>query len=576
MRAALLIALLTTFAAADENEQILRLLADDLDAQMRRSPTWATSRGDRRFDDRLTDLSPAARDSWIQHCTLRLAELRKLDRSKLTPTNRTNAGLLEYELQRRIADHRFKPWQTPITQMGGLQRGLPELPSRSTFTKPKHFEDYLKRLEQVARNIDQTIADMREGLAAGNTPPRIVMGAAVDQALMHGRDLYAKDPQLHAMYPPFKTEGPLSARARELITMQVAPAFRRLGEFLRDEYVPKCRPTTGAKDGAGGLEYYVHKLKGFTTLPLSPQEIHDTGLAEVARIRKEMLAVIEASDAPQKDFAGFTNFLRTDKRFYFTEKEDLLKGYRDVAKRVDAWMPRLFGKLPRLAYGVKEMPGYIAAASPTAYYYSGSLKTGMPGYFVANTHRLDQRPKYEMVALTLHEAVPGHHHQIAIAQELENLPEWRTVNSYTAFGEGWALYSERLGLEMGDLYADPYDNFGRLSYEMWRAMRLVVDTGLHAFGWTREKAVAYMLDNSALTKTNVAKEVDRYIAWPGQATAYKIGELTIRRLRARAESELGNRFDVRAFHDTVLEHGSIPLPVLERRVEAWIKARKSE
>jgi uncharacterized protein (DUF885 family) len=574
MRAALLLALLATVAAADDNAKLLRLLVDDLDERMRRWPTWATSRGDRRFDDKLADLGSAAREAWIQHARQRLSALRELDRARLTAQNRTNAELLEYELERRIADQRFKPWQTPVTQMVGPQRDLPQLPSRMSFTKPKHFEDYLKRLEQVPAYLDQVIANLREGLAANNTPPRVVMDATVGQALLHGRDQYGKEPQTHAMYPPFRSEGPMSARARELIAAKVAPAFRRLGEFLRDEYIPKCRATTAARDGAGGMAFYNHELRGFTTLPLTAKEIHEKGLAEVARIRAEMMQVIARSDAPHKDFDGFANYLRTDKRFYFTRKEDLLRGYRDVAKRVDAWMPRLFGKLPRLAYGVKEMPGYIAAASPTAYYYSGSLKNGVPGYFIANTYRLDQRPKYEMVPLTLHEAVPGHHHQIALAQELEDLPEWRTVIGYTAFSEGWALYSERLGLEMGDLYADPYDDFGRLSYEMWRAMRLVVDTGLHAFGWSRDKAIAYMLGNSALSKTNVEKEVDRYIAWPGQATAYKIGELKIRELRKRAEDELGAKFDVRAFHDTVLVHGAIPLPVLERRVEAWIRIAK--
>jgi len=287
-----------------------------------------------------------------------------------------------------------------------------------------------------------------------------------------------------------------------------------------------------------------------------------------------MEALLQKHDLPHKDdFAKFVNFLRTDPRFYFTDKRDLLAGYRDIAKRIDANMPLLFGQLPRLPYGVKEMPGFIAAASPTAYYYSGSLKTGKPGYFVANTFNLDQRPKYEMVALTLHEAVPGHHHQISLAQEAEGVHEWRTTLSYTAFGEGWALYAERLGEEMKDVYRTPYDRFGRLSYEMWRAMRLVVDTGIHAKQWKRQRAIDFMLANSALTEVNIAREVDRYIAWPGQATAYKIGELWIRRLRTEAEKELGDAFDLRAFHDTLLAVGSVPLPLLERRIHAWIKER---
>jgi uncharacterized protein (DUF885 family) len=278
---------------------------------------------------------------------------------------------------------------------------------------------------------------------------------------------------------------------------------------------------------------------------------------------------------PGEDFHAFTERLRTDRSLYYTDAEDLLDGYRVIAKRIDAELPRFFGRLPRLPYGVKEMPAFIAPASPTAYYYRGSMANGIPGYFVANTFRLDQRPKYEMVALTLHEAVPGHHLQISLAQEMEGVPEWRSTLSFTAFVEGWALYAERLGVEMG-VYRTKDDNFGRLSYEMWRALRLVVDTGIHAKGWTRDQAVSYMLDNSALTRENVEREVDRYIAWPGQACAYKIGELKIRELRALAEHELGERFDLRAFHDMILGEGAIPLPLLEERAKAWTLSRKGK
>ena len=569
IRIALVLVLATT-AWADENAKLLKLLEEDLDAMMRASPTWATHRGDRRFDDQLSDPSPKAARERLEHNARRLEALRAIDRGKLSEANWVNAALLEYALVRRLAAGKSNPWQQPITQMNGVQRDLPELPSRITFTKPEHFDDYVARLEKVPAYIDQIIANMRAGLAAGNTPPQVVMGPTVDQAMAHCTAAQAKNGQLHAMYPPFRGASPLAARARDVIEKQVVPAFRRLGTFLRDEYIPKCRKTIGARDGLDGIALYRQQLLNHTTLSLSPDEIHQKGIEEVARIRGEMTAVIARTDAPDKEFAAFTNYLRTNPRFYHETKDDLLAGYRDIAKRVDAWMPRLFGRLPRLTYGVREMPGFIAAASATAYYYSGSLKTGEPGYFVANTFRLDSRPKYEMIPLTLHEAVPGHHHQYALAAELEDLPEWRTVMSYTAFGEGWALYAERLGLEMGDLYKDPYDDFGRLSYEMWRAMRLVVDTGIHAKDWSRERAVAYMLGNSALTKQNVEREVDRYIAWPGQATAYKIGELKIRKLRAEAEAALGDRFDLRAFHDAVLQNGSIPLGVLEANIATWV------
>jgi len=574
-----LLLLISLVGAQDANERLLRLLQDDLEESMRGAPTWATSRGDRRFDDRLADLGPDARRDRLEHAKMRLELLGEIDAGALTPANRVNAELLRYELRRRLEAARFCPWQTPISQLGGPQRELPQLPSRITFDTDEHFADYVARLEKVPAYIDQTIANLRAGLEAGRTPPRITLGEAASQALANGTDAQAKDPTLHPMYPPFRgarAKAPLAERARAAIRDGVVPAFRRLGEFLRDEYIPRCRDVLAASKSVDGAVWYRSRLRHHTTLDLGAEEIHATGLKEVARIRAEMMEVIARTDFPRRDelegdelFHAFTDYLRTDPRFYFTDEEDLLAGYRDIAKRIDAWMPRLFGRLPRLAYGVKKMPPFIAPASPTAYYYSGSLKNGLPGYFVANTFRLDQRPRYEMVPLTLHEAVPGHHHQIALAQEMTDVPEWRTTLGYTAFGEGWALYSERLGLEMG-LYEDPYDDFGRLSYEMWRAMRLVVDTGIHALGWSRKQAIEYMLENSALTKQNVAREVDRYIAWPGQATAYKIGEIEIRRLRARAERELGDRFDLRAFHDMVLEEGSIPLALLGRRAEAWM------
>jgi len=571
-----LLLLAAVAAAGPEDDRILRLIDEEFEESMRRSPTWASARGDRRFDDRLADESPGARAQWLEHSRRRLEAARESAPAKLSEENRTNRMLLVYELEKRLGEARFHREQTPVTQMWGPQRSLPQLPSRIGFTRQKHFDDYVTRLEQVPRYLDQVVANMRAGLEAGRTPPRIVVAPAVAQAKLHANETVRKNPTLHAMYPPFTKEQEGSAaaeRARRVIAESVIPAYARFAEFLENEYLPKCRASIAARDGVDGLAYYESRLRAHTTLPLSADEIHDRGLAEVKRIRGEMEALLQEHDLPHKDdFAAFVEFLRTDPRFYFTDKEDLLAGYRDICKRIDPHMPRLFGKLPRLPYGVKEMPKFIAPASPTAYYYSGSLENGVPGYFMANTFRLDQRPKYEMAALTLHEAVPGHHHQIALAQEIDGLPEWRTTLSYTAFGEGWALYAERLGMEMDGIYETPYDHFGRLSYEMWRAMRLVVDTGIHAKGWTRKRAIDYMLANSALTKQNVEREVDRYIAWPGQATAYKIGELLIRRLRAKAEAEHGALFDLRAFHDAILEEGSIPLPLLERRIEEWIAA----
>ncbi|MFQ5843714.1 MAG: DUF885 family protein, partial [Planctomycetota bacterium] len=423
----------------------------------------------------------------------------------------------------------------------------------------------------------------------GRTPPRIAMAGAAEQVLALAGKRYRDDPAAHPTYRPLRRLGPddpLAKRARAAIRQGVVPSFERLGVFLRDTYVPGCRTELGASRSVDGPELYRFRLRVETTTGLGAKEVHELGRREVARIRAEMMEVIARSDFPRKGglagdelFAAFVDHLRTDPRFYHRSADELLQGYRDIAKRVDAELPRLFGRLPRLTYGVRAMPDYLAPTAPTAYYYRGSLENGVPGYFVANTWRLDQRPRYEMIPLTLHEAAPGHHFQIALAQEMDGVHEWRRHRGYTAFVEGWALYAERLGLEMGSgergFYSDPYDDFGRLTYEMWRALRLVVDTGIHAFGWSRERAVETMLRNSALSRENIEREVNRSIVWPGQATAYKIGELKIRELRERAERSLGDRFDRRAFHDHLLAEGALPLGLLEKRIDAWIAARRA-
>ena len=576
------------------------LLAEDYEAQKQFNPLFASGVGDRRFDDRLPDLSAKAREAWLADAAARLAALDAIEAPGLSAANVVNAALLRYELRQRIDGARFNGWQIEVTPLSGPQQSLPQLPDNLTFTTREQLEDYAARLEGIPAYLSQIVINMRAGLAAENTPPNIVMGNVAAQALAQGDERFERDPEAHSMFRPFVGAAPdLAERGRNAIRSSVAPAFRAFGEFLRDEYVPGCRQTLAAKDLPGGMEFYNFQIRRQTTTQLLADQIHQIGNREVARIRAEMMEVIARSDFAGKNepdetkrFAAFVEYLRTAKRFYFDEPEQLLAAYRDIAKRVDGDLPRLFGRLPQLPYGVREMPRFMAPSSPTAYYYPGSMKNGVAGFFVANTYRLDQRPKYEMIPLTLHEACPGHHLQIALAQELkeQGLPEWRTTADYTAFVEGWALYSERLGFEMGDsprtgsaasgysggrgMYEDPYDDFGRLSYEMWRAMRLVVDTGIHAMGWSRERAVQFMLANSALTEENINREVDRYIAWPGQALGYKIGELRIRDLRAEAEGALGDRFDVRAFHDVVLGQGAVPLEVLAAQVRAWVETEQ--
>ncbi|MDX2115411.1 MAG: DUF885 domain-containing protein [Planctomycetota bacterium] len=583
-------------AARSEAEQlVLDLMRQDFQAQMKASPLEASRRGLPEFEGLLPDVSEAARTEWLAGARERLARLEAIELSELSPAMQLNARLLAYEQRVRLEAERFAMWQMPVTQQAGPQRELPQLPDTLSFTTAAQLEGYVRRLEAVDTYIEGVIANMRAGLAAGRTPPRVVMGTTVDQALSQAEERFAADPSAHPMFRPLAgAPAELRERGERAIRGSVVPAFAKLGAFLRDEYLPGCRESIAATSLPDGAAFYQFLIRVMTTTALTAQQIHDMGLREVARIRAEMMEVIGRSDFSQKAeledeelFRAFIAHLRTDARFYHASGEELLAGYREIAKRVDPELPRFFRTLPRLPYGVREMPRFIAPSAPTAYYYPGSLETGLGGYFVANTYRLDQRPKYEMIALTLHEAAPGHHLQIALAQELTSagLPEWRTTVDYTVFVEGWALYAERLGLEMGDdarsagnpdgrgLYADPYDDFGRLTYEMWRAMRLVVDTGMHALGWTRQQAIDYMLANSALTPTNIEREVDRYIAWPGQALAYKIGELRIRALRADAEAELGERFDIRSFHDAVLMQGAVPLEILEAQVRAWIAER---
>jgi len=366
------------------------------------------------------------------------------------------------------------------------------------------------------------------------------------------------------------------------------PVYTELAVFLSNEYLPATHEEIGAGQSIDGRGAYDAMIAAHSTLPeLSADDIHQIGLGEVQRIRAEMMVVIARTDwsgnrgsyaSPDAKFDAFVEYLRTDERFYYDDPQALLDGYKVLSKTIDPELADLFGTLPRLPYGVRPLPAMAAESAPTAYYYPGAQSVGRPGYFVANLSKLDQRPKYEMLALTLHEAVPGHHLQIALAQEIEDQHPIRKTMGFTGFVEGWALYAEKLGLEMGagerGLYRDPYDDFGRLNFEMWRALRLVVDTGMHAMGWSREKAIDYMAANSALAEHNIAAEVDRYIGWPGQATGYKLGKLEILRIRRQAEEALGDAFDIRAFHDELLGDGAMPLPVLREKMGRWIEDQR--
>ncbi|PYU07971.1 MAG: DUF885 domain-containing protein [Acidobacteria bacterium] len=464
----------------------------------------------------------------------------------------------------------------PVLQIGGIQQEAASTIASMPHLSASDYEDILARLETLPKAVDQQIALLQEGLKSGYTPPKIALRDVPKQIA----DLVPPDPLASALLQSFHEfpagfpeaeRARLTERAKTIYASAVAPAFQRLHDFFTQSYLPACRETIAGAALPDGAQTYAFRVRWQTTTNLTPQQIHEIGLVEVKRIRAEMDKVI-ASTGFSGSFHDFTEFLRTDPRFYYDKAEDLVNGYRIIAKKADPQLAHLFGKLPRLPYGVTPIPEFKAPSQTTAYYEPGAPSAGRPGQYFVNTYNLQARPKWEMEALSMHEAVPGHHIQIALAQELGGAPEFRKHVGYSAFVEGWALYAESLGEEMG-FYTDPYSKFGQLTYEMWRAVRLVVDTGMHAMGWTRQQAIDFFRENTGKTDQDITVEVDRYIVWPGQALAYKIGQMKIRELRREAEAKLGAKFDVRKFHDAVLEQGAVPLGLLEKHMKGWIAAQ---
>ena len=558
-----------------ETKKFHSLLDDEWKKNVEEYPEWATQLGDNRFNDKLND---ASYEKIIQRQSKTrelLEKIKDIDRSALSVEDQLNYDLFLNGLIHGITGFEFLSYLIPVSQMGGLQISFAGISNYMPFRSINDYENYIARMRAFPKKVEQTIGLMKRGLKAGWIPPKIVLDAVPEQIKTQFDDP-VEDSPLFKPFTDFDESMPSEEKARlskELTVVlqeEVFSAYRSLYSFFVEDYLPNCRESIACMDFPSGSDYYQYLIKGYTTTDLTAQEIHDIGIKEVGRIKLEMKEVISNSEF-KGSFDEFLTFLRTDPQFYFETEDELLDAYRVICKRADAQLPGFFGRLPRLTYGVKAIPDYQAPASPTAYYYSGSQKAGRPGYFMANTFRLDTRPKYEMEALSIHEAVPGHHLQISLAQELEDIPLFRRYGGYTAFVEGWGLYSEKLAEEMG-FYDDPYSKFGQLTYEMWRACRLVVDTGMHALGWTRGEAIDYMSENTAKTGNDIEVEIDRYIAWPGQALAYKIGELRILELRKKAEKELGDNFNSRDFHDVVLGDGAVPLDVLERHVNQYINS----
>lgn len=557
-----------------DEERLERFYTLSYDLTMLESPGFATYKGDPRGQDRLGDLSAEGIERRRQADRHSLAFLDSIERDRLSAPQRDNYDLLRDNLEREVNSQRFPVHYMQMTQMSGPQRDLASLLAMMPNAKPGQLENQIARMEAFPGYVDENIALLTTGMEKGVTPPAITLRDVPQQIRNQLVDDASKSPLLKGFVEIPATVDPLQAeslreRAEQVYRQQVVPAYEKLLEFTENTYLPGARKTIAARDLPDGAAWYQNNVALMTTTDLTPQQVHEIGLAEVKRIRAEMDVVIESTGF-EGSFEEFLHFLRTDPQFYHTSAEDLMREYRDISKRADPELTRLFGVLPRTPYGVIEVPDYAAKSTTTAYYQPGSLKAGRPGYYFANTYALDTRPRWEMEALSLHEAVPGHHLQISIQQELEGLPWFRQTPSYTAFVEGWGLYSESLGEEMG-FYKDPYSKFGQLTYEMWRAIRLVVDTGMHYLGWSRQQAIDFFKENAGKTEHDIVVEIDRYIVWPGQALAYKIGELKIKELRAFAEDQLGDRFNVRAFHDEVLGRGAIPLSVLDANIRTWVR-----
>jgi len=573
--------LLLLMSCGYPEEDLQELFDNHYEYRLQTDPLFATDQGVQRFNDKLPDTSLEALEERYNQNKKFLERLESISYQRLSREDQINYDIFKLQLENDITDYELNGHLLPLNGWWDYHATFADLPNRVPLNNRNDYENYLQRLEAFPSYNDGFIERMEKGIGENWVRPKVVFDNYVESVESHITD----DPSESVLFEPFtnfpvtvepEEQELLISRAEEVIRNVVVPEYERLRDFLTETYIPNGAESIGITDLEGGSEYYDFLIRRYTTLDLAPEEVHQEGLREVKRIREEMMKIVEEEDF-EDDFDTFVEFLRSNPRFYANSPEELLKETALVLKKMDGKLPELFKTLPRLPYGIREVPSYLAPRTATAYYSRGAADGSRAGYYAVNTHNLNSRPLYEIEALSFHEAVPGHHLQIALQQELENLPVFRTTSGFTAFTEGWALYSERLGLEVG-FYEDAFSNFGRLSYEMWRALRLVVDTGIHSMGWERQQSIDYMAQNSALSLHNIRSEVDRYIFWPGQALAYKMGEIKIRELRDLTELELDEEFDIREFHDIVLLSGSVPLYVLEENVNRYIdeKAENSD
>ena len=565
---------LTTERPSQDEIDFKNLLDEDWEHTLQENPYFASLLGDLRFNNKVSSNSSEKFKSDANYERVFLDKLDKIKLSNLNDSDQLNYRLIKTSTEISFEGRNFPRYYMALNQRGGVQDYY-SYGDRLNFSNKTDYEDWFERIKGFNENVKNSLINNKEGLEMGYTQPKLVTRAVVSQI----ESLLASSMEDHPYYKIFlsaneiigdEEASEIQSRVKDFIKNELNPSYRKLMTFLKNVYLPNSRNSVGISDVPDGKAWYEYLVKYHTTTDLTPDEIHEIGLKEVARIRSEMEDIIALVEW-EGDFNSFLRFLRTDPQFYYETGEELLDAYRAMSKKIDAFMPSLFNKLPRAPYGVIPIPMESAPYTTTAYYNAPSK--GRPGYYYANLYKPETRPKYEIPVLSVHEAVPGHHHQIALAQELENVPKFRNHLSFTSFVEGWGLYSEQLGENMG-LYDDPYDKFGQLTYDMWRAIRLVVDTGMHYKGWTREEAVELFLQNTAKTPQDINNEVDRYIAWPGQALAYKIGQLKIMELRDKAKEELGEKFDLKDYHDFILSFGSIPMNILEEKVNEFIENKK--
>ncbi|HET7676116.1 MAG TPA: DUF885 domain-containing protein [Gammaproteobacteria bacterium] len=562
------------------DQQLHSLLHREWQRHLRENPVAASLEGFHQYDDRWGDISLAAIAKSHREDKQALADLYKIDHDALSPENQLNYELFDYKLTDQIAGYKFHDYLLALNQLGGIQTSG-SLTHTLRFNTEADYANWIKRLQTFDRHMDQTIALLQEGIREGMTEPKVVMKRIPHQIAAQ----IVKDPEKSAFYRPFKKmpdtipaakQAELRAAAKKAIADVVVPSFRKFQTFFNGTYLPHCRDNIAATTLPNGKAYYAYVVRHYTTTDMTPRQIHELGLKKVAEIHAEMEKIFK-----QIGFKGsykeFLHYLRTNPRFYYKDPKDLLEAYRAAAKRVDPELVKFFpiDLLPRVTYGVRPIPASLAPDTYPAYSVEPAGDGSVAGYMAVNLYKPEERPKYDIQVLTCHEGRPGHQLQIPISQELKNVPNFRRFSYINAFGEGWALYSETLCDDMG-LYDNPYSRFGYLDYQMWRAVRLVVDTGMHQFGWSRERAIKYFEANTALSVENLTNEVDRYIAWPGQALAYMIGEMTIQDLRQQAQKALGSKFDIRAFNGVVLEHGTLPMKVLRHEVDQWIQQQKAK